>query len=971
MMSTPIAIPHSKKLKLSGALIIQSTSTNSTEETPDLPLTIDLYGGAEFDSPENDINITYQQAKAGATFEGNFEISDEQTNLFLRIFHYFPNYRVAGKFELYAQPTLLQKALILLNKSKSHLGYILTFLIAIFLVFIFSKNKKVFFITGIVLILLGITIYFIPIKTFAGKNIIQNQWNKKTSNTNILKLIDSATRAMPIRIETNKFYVISWKDRLVNKPDSKNISWRLDLFGNGGVPDYGCHEINRYFSNMKYRFSKKDFVINSRDFSKGYIRFMGPWGNGIEISDLTISELPAYIVKIKQAAYWCIIFGFSMFIIYYKKYLIKVYNSLKIKLKNNRIASFSLIVAAYLLPGLYLLRKVWFNRGCQVDADVIYRFIGAPVLITLTLFIAGWPFVRWCLHNKEKKTTEFLLSFPIGFLITLSTHLLSYLGINPLHRIIILSIIVAIAWVWQIINKQYPSLPGLSILPAIIVAVLLFWIGISPLSTQKDTYSFTLTNNDISTYIPFVQWDMEHSMKKAYELSLKNQEPPYIGFMAWRMRQRQVAFGNYTAIAALAALSGLSAYQIYPLMSGIFLSLIFMSLLGSLLAVRLIKKNNIFLAALCLGFNFLLIHLSWESFYSSMVGFMVLLPVTALGTYAFLKRNYRFTLIAGLGLASLLNAYPQYFYMVCAQLAFALLIILAKEIFSRHWKNILKIIYIGFSILLFSFVFAPQQTTRFIKHTVLHPNAVNSMSQNKDGGLNFPNRSYYLINGFLGDWTYPLSNRVRIPANIYRLGAFILTLAFVLLLLRLIIFRIKTWPALFIISSVVPYGLMIAWAYFKVPNRYIYFKSLGYVAPFVSAAFLICWLDWHKTTRFKFIKIALATIMVFWLLWRTIAVYTEVLYLRPHIFIDGSVTSLEEIYDIVPESDTIRINFTEWFDSAHIVTILRHRKLDIVKPFSYVPKSYKKKNHKYILENKPQKNKNDIWNNGTYFLYKR
>jgi len=91
MMSTPVSIPKSKKLKLSGALIIQSASTNSTEETPVLPLTIDLYGEANFDSPVNDINITYQQAKAGATFEENIEILEDQTNLLLRIFHYFPN----------------------------------------------------------------------------------------------------------------------------------------------------------------------------------------------------------------------------------------------------------------------------------------------------------------------------------------------------------------------------------------------------------------------------------------------------------------------------------------------------------------------------------------------------------------------------------------------------------------------------------------------------------------------------------------------------------------------------------------------------------------------------------------------------------------------------------------------------------------------------------------------------------------
>ena len=163
---------------------------------------------------------------------------------------------------------------------------------------------------------------------------------------------------------------------------------------------------------------------------------------------------------------------------------------------------------------------------------------------------------------------------------------------------------------------------------------------------------------------------------------------------------------------------------------------------------------------------------------------------------------------------------------------------------------------------------------------------------------------------------------------------------------------------------------MVAWAYFKVPNPYIYFKSLGYVAPFVSAAFLICWLDWFKLERFKFIKNILLLVMALWIIWRLLAVYVEARYLRPHTFIGKSVTSLEKIYDIVPATAPIRINFTDWFKSAHIATVLRHRDLHFNKPFAYIPKIYRNNNWKYSLENKPLKNRKDIWNNGTYFLYK-
>ena len=972
MMSTPVSIPHSKKLKLAGTIFIQENQKNAQKDIPDLPLTIDLYGGPEFDSPDDDINITYQQVKAGATFNGSFEISGQQTNLYLRIFHYFPNSQIAGKFELYTIQTLSQNIAILSNKTKANFYWILIFLIVGSLIFltasISSNFKKVYLGFGIISIIIGLTIQFFPINYFASENIIEKNWNKKTTGTNKLKLLETQMRAMPILIESNKYYLINWQDRLINNSSTDFISWRLDLFGSGGIPDWGVHETERYFSTMKNEFQENNFIINSRNFTSGYIRFRGPWGNGIEISNISISEIPEYIVNVKKLSIWFFIFGILLSLIYFKNKVFNIYNYLKIKFSNSPAAFIISIFLSYLILGGLVLCKIWMNRGGQLDSGVIYRFIGAPFLITIILYIAGWPFIRWCLKSKQKKAAEILLAFPIGFLIILSTHSLSYLGVTPIYRMIILCGIILFAWGWQLFNKQIPKLPNASTAIAIIFAIFLFWIGIYPLLTQKDTFGFTITNNDISCYIPFVQWDMEHSMKEAYDLSIKHKEPPYIGFMAWRMRQQHVAFGNYTAIAVLASLTGLSAYQIYPLMSGIFISLIFLSILGSLLAVKLIKIKNILPAILCLGLNFLLIHLVWESFYSSMVGFIALFPITAFGTYALLKRNYRFTLIAGLGLASLLNAYPQYLYMVCAQLALASLIILTKETFARNWKNISRVFAIGFSIFIFTLIFAPQQTTRFVKQNIQNPNAASSMSNNKDGGGNYPKRSYFLVNGFLGDWTN-LSKKVFISPKIYRTGSFILSFAFIIILLRLFVFRAKTWTALFIFSSVIPYGLMVAWAYFKVPNPYIYFKSLGYVAPFVSAAFLICWLDWFKVERFKFIKKILLIIIGLWIIWRIVAVYAEVRHLQPRIFIGKSVTSLDEIYEIVPETAPIRINFTKWFKSAHIVTILRHRHLHLGRPFDYVSKSYFANDWKYSLENKPLKNKEDVWNNGTYYLY--
>ena len=147
MMSTPVPTPHSKKLKLSGTIMIRENQKNVQKDIPDLPLTIDLYGGPEFDSPGNDINITYTQAKAGTTFESTFKITGKPTNLFLRIFHYFPGYQVTGQFKLNSKLNLSQHILLLSNKIKTNFYYVLTFLIIGFLLLlathiVFKRNIK-------------------------------------------------------------------------------------------------------------------------------------------------------------------------------------------------------------------------------------------------------------------------------------------------------------------------------------------------------------------------------------------------------------------------------------------------------------------------------------------------------------------------------------------------------------------------------------------------------------------------------------------------------------------------------------------------------------------------------------------------------------------------------------------------------------------------------------------------------------
>ena len=973
--SAPVSNPHSHLLNFSGTITILNDNTNTKPKNVDLPLTIDLYDGPEFDLPENEINFTYKQAKNGAAFNKVLKTAATTTNLFLRVFHFFPNHKFSANFKLHSKPNSLQNIALLCVKIKTIIfnNFIINISILVFLILSLTINpfisKKIYLCFIIILIVLGLISFFIPIGHFTGPNVIKKEWNKKTNNTNILKLNKTKIESIRITIESNKYYLISWQDRLINKSNSKAICWKLDLFSS--KCDWGVHETKLYFSRMKSFFSRNYFTINSLNFTSGYIRFMEKNRNEIEIKDLTIKKIPDWVFKFQKLGYYFLTIGTLLFILFFR---IQIKNIIRFSLYKYKIM-IPLLVLSYLIPVTVFLTKIYQNNNNNLSLGVVYRFLFAPPFIAILLFIAGWPIIRYCLNGKHKQTAEFLLAFPIGFLLILSTYSLSYIGITPLWCIIILGIILFIAWIFLMYKKQFPSLPKpVSLLP-FLIAILLFWIGISPLTTQKDVHPFTKSYNDMCAYIPMIQWNMEHSMKEISKLALKNEEPPYIAYLAYKERKlssKKSAFGNYIVFATLAKLTGLTAYHIYALMSGIFLSLIFLSIIGSLLAVKLIR-NNIFIviSALCLSCNFIILIVVWEGFYSSLVGFIALFPITTLGTYAFVKRNYKFTLICGLGLAAILNAYHPFIYIICAQLAFAAFLVILKNIFTAKWNNIIKIIGVGFSIFIFTMLFAPQQTSLFVKRNILHPNIIKTMSNNDSGGLNVPIRSFYLINGFLGDWTNSCLKGTGISPEIYKIISFILTILFFIIILRMILFRRKTFSALFIFSSIIPYSLLIAWAYFKVPNKYIYFKSLGYISPFVSIAFLIAWLDWYKISKYKLLKLCLLIIIFFWISWRVIALYGGINNSFPTRFLDESISSLEDIYKYVPTNDCIRINFSDIYYSPHVITVLRNRQLHITKPFGYICQKYRNYDWKFSLENKSLENTTNIWNNGTYYLYNR
>jgi len=97
MLTTPIAIPKNHKLTF-------SCTINGHRQTKEYetPFIIDLYNGTNFDLPENDINFTYEQLKNTVNIEHPFIVPEDQTNVSLRIFHYYPDYQISGDFKLFA-----------------------------------------------------------------------------------------------------------------------------------------------------------------------------------------------------------------------------------------------------------------------------------------------------------------------------------------------------------------------------------------------------------------------------------------------------------------------------------------------------------------------------------------------------------------------------------------------------------------------------------------------------------------------------------------------------------------------------------------------------------------------------------------------------------------------------------------------------------------------------------------------------
>lgn len=131
VISTPIELSANQKIKVSGFVKINNNYTGDQNSIPDLPLTIDLFGGPGFDLTENDISIPYQRAKAGTAFDGIFKNTDKYQNLFLRIFHYYPEHQITGRFELYTKISVLRQLGTTLNIHRKKIFIVLLIIILV------------------------------------------------------------------------------------------------------------------------------------------------------------------------------------------------------------------------------------------------------------------------------------------------------------------------------------------------------------------------------------------------------------------------------------------------------------------------------------------------------------------------------------------------------------------------------------------------------------------------------------------------------------------------------------------------------------------------------------------------------------------------------------------------------------------------------------------------------------------------
>lgn len=419
ILSTAVTPPHSGRLQLSGTIYIEHDQNTAVTNVPDVPLTIDLYGGSEFDLPENDINFSYREVRNGIIFDKTLELDSKTTNVQLRIFHYFPSHNVSGTFKLHAKPNIWQ---VIIIHQKPFTLFISFVIVCLLLIFIFQKYKlklAYLLISIIILLTIFVIIVFNPLRySVNNSNFNEWSWPVDTSKTNGFFIKPRASNypyvaSKLISLPTNQWYKMEVNYNWQGQPAvGKQFLFDLYIPGKWDRNEFNFIPTHSACRSGKHSF-RKFFFLNAPQTSM-YVRVINASKANIHIENFKITASSELQSKISQYKLFLLSSSTVQFIFLLLVYLLLLYSVYKLySVMNKRIPlllskiifvlSLSIILLNFIY-NLYFVKSYGVNipylddwyfieftdklYNGIIDFKELFRQVGPHRPFTLRMFIS-------------------------------------------------------------------------------------------------------------------------------------------------------------------------------------------------------------------------------------------------------------------------------------------------------------------------------------------------------------------------------------------------------------------------------------------------------------------------------------------------------------------------------------------------------------------------------------------------------
>jgi len=290
---------------------------------------------------------------------------------------------------------------------------------------------------------------------------------------------------------------------------------------------------------------------------------------------------------------------------------------------------------------------------------------------------------------------------------------------------------------------------------------------------------------------------------------------------------------------------------------------------------------------------------------------------------------------------------------------------LLEQAVRRRWRRMARVPVYGLTMVLVMSAVAPAYVRGYVAD-LANPRGFNrSIRNNTSGGENYPQRSMVLMAGLseIG------SAHIPVPRAVHRAAGLAVVWSGVVLCV---------WCAVYLArrAARMPYGVLVASAaalvlgtYFMVPNRYMYFKALGFVAPIFSMVAAAAWLAaYGRYTHWLMRRVLLGWFALAAGL-RADALVSMPWHFMPQRYIGEGIRSLESLHTIVPHHDGILVDFGDVYYSPHVMAMLRHWPLTTTKPFGYIWWQYRTADPRYVLTQTSWQGQAPVWSNTIYYLY--